>query len=114
MPKIAERQNVFIRHTLNGADWQETINVDFIPDEVIVKSVLCTLGALEVGVIFTNLVQEGVICSYGDGMPNNPHTSFPLKRQVRGQYTFSPRTVADAISASAGPIVIVLEFIKFA
>jgi len=111
------RQNVLIVRDLNtGGEWYENINIEFIPDEVIVRSIGYhnDKTETELGYISTNLVKDNRIGFYGDGLVSNSQQTFTLDKPVNGRYLFQLILADGTIdAASAGVLMISLEFIKY-
>ena len=111
------RQNVLITHDLTaGGEWYENINIEFTPDEVIVRSIGYhnDKTETELGYITTNMVKDNIIGFYGDGLVSNSQQTFTVNKPVNGAYLFQLRLVDGTIDGgSAGVLMISLEFIKY-
>jgi hypothetical protein len=117
MPRVETRQNVMIRRDLNdGGQWYERININFIPDEMIVRTVAYHNDGSGGGMsyIWTNLVPENFIGCFSDGGVNSSGQVFNVNRDVRGQFEFQVRGVDDSIETDrVGDLIICLEFVKY-
>lgn len=124
---IEVNKNVAIGIAVNNAATQSypfTINnVSFVPDVVVVKviSFYQTNGAAAIQsmLVYSDLVSDilGSTVSYYVALPNS---SFTLKKPVKGQYNIQlfdptvPTNPTIITPASAGVLIIHLDFIKYA
>lgn len=115
------------------------INVNFTPDEVVVKSVTFNTvtnnafkdppdativefyGNEEVYQVATNLIQDQVLCSFLNS-PNTttPNTHFTCKRVINSEYNFqlqalpTKNTGAGALlGTDVGQLIILLDFVQY-
>lgn len=116
---IENTQVVCIFQNLNGTGGQfnYTINIDFIPDMMIVKTIQYAVGVggeLGITSVYTNLVNNQ-IASFVDDTTSNPHTRFlTYNRPVRGEYNFQIRDITGQINPGrAGDLFLELEFVKY-
>jgi len=104
-----------IKAIVGETSWTQNIYIDFIPDELIVKSYLYLSDGKEDGVsfIFSDLVND-VLCPVAETIPCYLSTPFLLKRPINGTFTFK---VLDSLGALTngrqGDIYICLEFVKY-
>jgi len=117
MSNIAERQNVLIYRTLaNPNEWNEQINIDFIPDDVIVRSIMYLGPAVpEPGVSFvrTNLVKDNIIGSFDDSSVHNPQQYFTVNKPIKGAFNFKIVNNDGTIGNRTGQLHIALEFVRY-
>mgnify|MGYP007051726806 CR=1 FL=1 len=117
MAKVAARQTVLVGQNLgtNGPEWRQYINLEFIPDEMIVRSICYRYDGTELyqGFIFTDLVKDSIIGTYADGLINNPNSVFTMKKQVKGQFLFKMMTSLSNLDQGDGTMLAILEFIKY-
>jgi hypothetical protein len=111
------RKNINVHTTFNAvSSFTFTIDrVDFIPDEVIVRGINYSPAVNEVGItlLYTNLVNDH-IGSFFQNFYIKPNLHFPLKKPVKGTYTFQIQTVlGDLYAGRVGDISIDLEFVKY-
>ncbi len=125
-PRIIEvRKNILISKELDDEyTFTETINIDFIPDEVITKSILFTLNDPDAPedintTIYTDLVSD-YIGSFSDRPSGNsvtPNLVFPLRRPVNRLYEFTIHSVNAAhtmqLQSRTGDLTLHLEFVKY-
>jgi len=116
---IEVRKNIIIRRVLTaetGFNW--SINtVNFIPDEVNVKTVTYVAAVPEVDVsgIYTDMVSD-IIGSFFDGVYAVPNLTYTLRKPISGQYNFQFVTgdgAASPLSTRSGDLFIHLEFVKY-
>jgi len=92
------------------------INIDFIPDELIVKSVCYYNDFTEArtSYIWSDLV-DGALCSVADyPVTYTPQTRFTMKKNIRGDYVFRFLDANGQIKTTLqGDLVIMLEFVKY-
>ncbi len=117
---VEVRKNILIRHKFNAdlanAQWNESINIEFIPDEVIVRAISYSSQNDEAGVslIWTDLVNDSYLGTYIDDAISNPNQVFTIGRPVRGVYAFKGLFYSGNLdNVALGVIVISLEFIKY-
>lgn len=119
MQKVIARKNVFVKILfVNGtSDYNYDINIDFEPDEMIVKSVNYINDGTEalVDYVYSSLITD-IICSIVDTKDTyNPFTSWSIKKPVKGIYRFSLIDVNNAaVSDRQGILSLHLEFVKYA
>ena len=116
MSNIAERQNVLIYRTLvNPNVWDEQINIDFIPDDVIVRSIMYYSNGADPGVSFirTNLVKDNIIGSIDDPSVQNPQQHFTVNKPIKGAYNFQIVNTNGTIGNRVGQLHIALEFVRY-
>lgn len=116
---IEVRKNILIRRTLTAEDeFNWTINdVNFVPDEVIVKSVmyLSSVNENPISSIYTDLVSD-VICSFFDNIQLSPDIKFTLQKPISGQYRFQFVPAEESppnVTTRSGDLFIHLEFVKY-
>ena len=114
---VAARQTVLVAQNLgaDGPEWYQFLNVEFIPDEVIVRSISYRYDGTEPnqGFLTTNLIKDSIIGTYMDGVTHNPNSVFPVKRQVKGQFLFQARSSSTLLDAGDGVLFAILEFVKY-
>src|SRR4051794_21396034 len=90
------------------------MNVDFEPDEVIVKGINYNPVAAEPGVtlLYCDLVQDN-IGSFFQDFYVKPDLVFQLNKPVRGLYTFQIRDIAGTLHARTGDLGLHLSFVKY-
>ena len=90
------------------------INLNFVPDELIVRQLAYRAFNAETDVylLYSDLV-SGYLGTFIDASSASPQTTFPLTNFSNNTYTFSVQT-APGVSAedAAGILCVVLEFIK--
>jgi len=108
--------NVFVNLGATAGIFNQTIDINFIPDMMILKTVQYDSAAGENGVttIYTNIVNNQ-ICSFVDGVTSNPETRFLIyNKPVRGTYNFKVLDSTGLVNAArAGTLYIQLEFVKY-
>ena len=97
--------------------FRQTIDIDFIPDEMIVRSISYYNDGTEgtVGYIWTDLVDGNILGTYLDSITIHcPGTRFIIKKPIRGVYTFQMRNLQNEINLLiGGELLIILEFVKY-
>jgi hypothetical protein len=111
------RKTVLIRHENISAPWDQMINIPFVPDEMIIRSVsYLTTGAVTntfPQYVSSSLTSDDALCIITDANAvHNPETHIMLARPIMGNFNFRVRTIANAQSASTGRLMILIEFIK--
>lgn len=108
--------NVFVNLGATAGIFNQTIDINFIPDMMILKTVQYDAAVPENGVttIYTNIVNNQ-ICSFVDGVTSNPETRFLIyNKPVRGTYNFKVLDSTGLVNAArAGTLYIQLEFVKY-
>lgn len=113
MPVVEARKNVFVTCNESVNTFDFPINLEFTPDEVIVRSIVVQASASEFSIIKTNLVSEGTLCISSDNSYPSIGGTFTLNKPINGYYTFKVTDATGALQVLAGPIVIQLEFVKY-
>jgi len=105
---------------INNTISQRIDNINFIPDEVILRtiSVANLDNDNEVFIISSNLVNNnvmGVCCVHSsETTVSNPQSVFPLGRQINGNYTFTLLDSSGNITNLNNMIVsLCLEFVEY-
>ena len=123
--QVEVRKNVFIFADLSvdpvnnpngGKDFSRTINIPFIPDEVIARNIAYTNDGTESGVsyVWTNLVDDNYLGSVMDGASISPQQIFTLNKPISGNYQFKILGVdGDFDETAEGDLFISLEFVKY-
>jgi hypothetical protein len=114
---VEVRKNVIVSTTFNTVStFTATINnVEFIPDEVIIRGINYSPAINEVGItqLYTDMVSD-VIGTFFQNFYIKPDLTFTLRKPIAGLYTFTIRTVAgNAYAGRNGDIAIHLEFVKY-
>lgn len=114
---VVARQTVLIGQNLgnDGPVWKQFINLDFVPDEMIVRSITYRYDGTEPnqGFIYTDLVKDSILGTYMDGSTNNPQSVFPMKKQVKGQFLFQAMSSTSVLDGGDGVLFATLEFVKY-
>ena len=118
MPEVEVRKVVLINNAgINVPVFTQNINIDFIPDEMIVREVgYAFAGATNlIEYVWSNIVDDNIIALIGDSKTAHcPNTTFTVKKEIKGSYLFQIRDFANEIpGASPGNLLIVLEFVKY-
>jgi hypothetical protein len=92
--------------------------INFIPDEVIIRSVHYFNNGTEVGVstLETNMIDNiPAIANIIDSrIPYTPNSIFPVNRPIRGTYSMTFYDNTGALDTTrTGTLAILLEFIKY-
>lgn len=125
-PRIIEvRKNILIARELDDSStFTATINIDFIPDEVIIKNIIFTLEDPDAAQnwntsIYTDLVSD-YIGSFSDAPSGNsvtPNLVFTLRRPINRLYNFSIQAVNAGgtmiLYNRSGDLTLHLEFVKY-
>jgi hypothetical protein len=124
MNTIVERETVIIHRSLNGiTDWYQTLNLDFDPDQVVVRNVnYAGSGTGEVHAILVDFIEsnEQLLCSFID-LSGGPYTSQPMSHfnisnfmLKNGTPLFRVNALTDSIDANTatGVITLNLEFLR--
>lgn len=121
MPRVTNRKNITIIQDQTGGsqpEFKRTINIEFVPDELIVRCIAYQNDSSEVnvGYIYSDLVRDNILGSVIDGKTfNNSNQVFTIGEPVHGIYTFSCRQADGSFDdAMAGVPMISLEFVKYA
>ena len=127
---IEVRKNISIPFDLitgKGGYTYNIQNIDFIPDEVVIKNIVFTLANPlapdnSTTSIYTDLVSD-FIGSFSDVPPGNftmPNLTFTLKRPVNRLFKFDILAASDNTNdndmvdfARTGDLTIHLEFLKY-
>ena len=114
--KVIERKNIFLSTTLNNTGrFTKTINIDFVPDEVILKHVLYALdNTEEKGVKLYSTLVNDIMCSFVDSSSKSMNARFSLNRSIRGDFQFSVYNADDTLATDRnGSLFLHLEFVKY-
>ncbi len=122
MPVIEEHKNVIISFGGGSDTFSCPINIDFVPDEVIVKGISSfidnTSGVLTV--IKTDLINEQFLGFYNDAntVSSVAGAVFTLKKPIRGTYTFKLLSITSGVNqyaliAGGADLCIHLDFVKY-
>lgn len=125
---IEVRKNILISRLLNGkSEFSANIDIDFIPDEVIIKNIGFILpdpGDPDNAItsIYSDLVSD-YIGSFSDVSSGNfitPHLVFTLRKPVRGIYRFFILSASSNGNNNdlepylrTGDFILHLEFVKY-
>jgi len=117
MPVIEAIKTIVIAGTANTTgSIRRKINIDFIPDELIVNSVCYHNDGSEIGAgyLWSDLVDDA-LCSLADfPVTYTPQTRFIMKKSVRGDYIFRFLSTNGQLATTLqGNLVIMLEFVKY-
>jgi hypothetical protein len=118
MPEVEVRKVVLINNGgINIPVFTQNINVDFIPDEMIVREVGYAFDGTQglMQYVWSNIVDDNVIALIGDTRTAHcPNTTFTVKKEIKGSYLFQIREYNNnIIAALPGNLLIVLEFVKY-
>ena len=122
---ILERQTIVIHRSINGIQsWSEPLNLNFKPDEVVVREVAShgtgTVATYAIVVPWIDS-RDGilVIATNDPDVPyiSNPMTHYRLKESgnmMNGDTTFNIKHVSDVIGANvtSAIVVVTLEFLR--
>jgi hypothetical protein len=117
---IEVNQNVTISTVLNNvSSWISPINVNFIPDVVIVRSILFSGGidgtAPGAYIVSSNLCTQnnGILGSFTENFVTISQISYILKNPINGTHTFQILDTVKNLAQITGDICINLDFIKY-
>ena len=118
MPEVEVRKVVLINNRgVNIKAFTQNINIDFIPDEMIVREVGYALSGNQSNIfyVWSDIVDDNIIALIGDSKTaHSPNTTFTVKKGIKGSYLFQIRDWDDEIPQVApGNLMIVLEFVKY-
>lgn len=108
---------VLIRHDLNvSREWEEYIFIPFQVETLRVKTALYYNDGTEAGINYltSNLINDDALCILPDQKDtSSPGTSFNMNgRSVKGNFNFVARSFTGAVSAGAGKLYLLLEFVS--
>lgn len=119
MPEVAASQHVIIRKALGiTGRFSENINIDFIPDEMIVRYLMYDAGETELNnslsTVHLDLVNN-IIGSFSDRFGSVHNNRFLIhKKSVKGVYEFTVQQIDGTLDTTRnGFIVIDLEFVQY-
>lgn len=122
MPTVEVRKNVMISFGGGADTFTCPINIDFIPDELIVRGITRWNGgsAQWLTVIATDLVQDRYLGFYNEAATDSSAigATFTIGKQVKGTYTFQILEILTGVNqyslkSLAGDVCIHLEFVKY-
>jgi hypothetical protein len=124
MPVVALRKNIFItKSALNTRSWSQEINIDFVPDVMIVKGFAYQDNGTTTTfyVLRSSLVDYNTMLTFVRGDPNDgitPHYTptdivFDMKKPVRGNYTFEFLDVSGDPATININFALHLEFVRY-
>lgn len=123
MPVIEEHKNVLISYSGTEDTFAVSINIDFVPDEVILKGITSYLdntGSGVVSVIKTDLVNEKFLGFFNDAntVSSVNDAVFTLKKPIRGTYTFQILSIGAGVNnyalyTTGADLSIHLDFVKY-
>jgi len=109
-------KNVIIAHDFkNGYEFKKDINVQFVPDELVVKQIVYRHDGGETGIgkLNSDLIRGGTLCFFMDGSSQILNCSYSLGIPIDGTYTFTALELDNKPSVgSVGQLGLILQFIK--
>jgi hypothetical protein len=118
MTKIINRKIITINQNLATRTWQTPINLNFQPDEMIVKALVCNGVFLNVvdniATVYSPTINETLGAFYNNNCLAYPNTVFDSHNYpINTQWRFELRNVDGSINNTfTGHLSIQLEFIK--
>lgn len=94
------------------------INIDYMPDFVIVKSVNYFHDFTQpIGQITSDLVDNNIVATFGDTtITSNPQIYHQLKKEVRGSYNFKLLNLDGSfydLTVAPDEVTLILDFVKY-
>lgn len=118
--KIINRKIITISQNLATRQWSSNIFLNFQPDEMIVKYIVCngTAGApiANSALLFCPTINESLGAFYNNSCSISPNMVFDAKNYViNSSWNFQIRNVDGTINTTFdGHLIFTLEFLKFA
>jgi uncharacterized protein (DUF2164 family) len=115
---VEKRYNYVVRSTLGATgNFSQTINCNFIPDEMIVRGISYYNNGAEASISYVsqNITPlNDIISAIGDGLVLSLQSAYTLNKPVNGLYIFTIIDVnGNIVITRAGILTIVLEFVKY-
>lgn len=113
---IKRRKNIFIKKSITTTGkFDETINIDFTPDEMIVRSYHAGTPTGGAASIYTMNMQGIDLFSFTQQEHDMPRLVHRLEAPVNGLIHFEVRTINNTVdtTCNALPIIFTLEFIEY-
>ena len=130
-------QNVWIvRDFSNGITFNKKIEIDFVPEQVILKQVIYSIikeyesndpnldedekkeeeqkiaeEEEKISLLWSNLIGDNFVAFF-NGITRTTDATFPLNKSVNGTYTFEVKNIDGSLSKKKGQFAILLQFIK--
>lgn len=121
-PKVKERKTIIIRGSGMAATFRQDINIQFVPDEVILRGICyydnTNAANSDIYTIKSSLINNEEIATFGRQENNTTfqkmNSSFILRRPVQGSYYFTVIDfVNDEIEGITFTMTLALEFIQY-